>query len=342
MKTLLAFLTSFLVVFCSVPLFMALAARFKIVDIPGGRKIHKIPTPLLGGAAIYLGLSLGFIVNLSSLHNLWPFLISATLIFALGLANDIKELSAQLRLACQVLIALFFTLLVERISFFPPGLWGDTAEIVITVVWIVGITNAYNYLDGLDGLATGSAIINCFFFAAILFKASQYPVSLFLAILMASCLGFFPYNFKRAKIFLGEAGSTLLGFSLACAALMGNWAGDGIVKVCIPILILGAPIFDMVFTTVMRIKEGKVRTLLGWFSYANKDHFHHYLLDLGLHNTGAAVFIYFVSFSLGISAIMVSNDLAIEAFLTISQAAIIFGIIATLIVMGKRHRGGVV
>jgi UDP-GlcNAc:undecaprenyl-phosphate GlcNAc-1-phosphate transferase len=131
-----------------------------------------------------------------------------------------------------------------------------------------------------------------------------------------------------------------LGFNLAGLALIGNWAQDNIVKISIPILILGVPIFDMIFTTIMRIKEAKIKTLLEWLQYGGKDHFHHYLVDLGMQPIGAVVFIYFVTLSLGISAIMVSNDQAFEAFLTLTQASIIFGIIAALIVVGRRHRSG--
>lgn len=158
---------------------------------------------------------------------------------------------------------------------------------------------------------------------------------------MAACVGFLPYNnYKKARMFLGDAGSTFLGFTLACIALAGDWASDGVVKLFIPILILGMPIFDMIFTTVMRIREEKIKTVIEWLRYGGKDHFHHYLVDFGLHPSGAVMFIYFITLSLGLSAIMASNDQAVEAWLTLSQAAIIFGVIAVLIMAGKRHRSG--
>jgi UDP-GlcNAc:undecaprenyl-phosphate/decaprenyl-phosphate GlcNAc-1-phosphate transferase len=169
-----------------------------------------------------------------------------------------------------------------------------------------------------------------------LFTSGQVNLAILSFIIIASCLGFLPYNLKNAKIFLGDAGSTFIGFTLAGIALMGNWAQDNIVKISIPILVLGVPIFDMCFTTIMRVREGKVKTVIEWLKYGGKDHFHHYLVDLGLTHFGAVAFIYFVTLSLGISAIMVSNDRAFEAFLSLSQAAIIFGVVATLIVAGKR------
>ena len=340
MMTLLAFIVSFLVTFISVPIFRALAFRFKILDIPGGRKVHHVPTPLMGGVAVYLGFIIGVLFNLSKLHFFLPLIVGATFILVFGLLNDISEIRAQLRITYQTLVSLLVIAMGVRVSFLPAGPWWDALEIAITVFWIVGVTNSYNYLDGLDGLAAGSAVINLFCFGAILYNTGQYHLGLLSIILMAACLGFLPYNMNKARIFLGEAGSTLLGFILAGIALLGNWAQDSIVKISIPVLILGVPIFDMIFTTIMRVRENKVKTVLEWLRYSGRDHFHHYLVDVGFKPLGAVVFIYFLSLSLGISAIMVSNDLAAEAFLTMSQAVIIFGIIAALMVIGKRRRSG--
>jgi len=337
MRGYLTILVSFLVAYFSMPLFRSIAFKFKILDMPGGRKIHETATPLLGGAAIYLALIAGMALNPSKSHQFFPVLLGATLILILGLVNDAKELSASLRFILQSMIALIVIGMGVRISFLPAGWWKNIGEILLTLLWLVGVTNAYNYLDGLDGLAAGSAVINLSCFAVILQITGQYNLVVIALILIAACLGFLPYNFRRAKVFLGEGGSTFLGFILAGIALQGNWAQDNIVKLSIPILILGVPIFDMVFTTVMRIREGKIRNLLEWLSYSGTDHFHHYLIDLGLRPLDSVIFIYFVTLALGFSAIMVSNDAAIEAVLTLSQAAIIFGIIATLIVAGKRR-----
>jgi len=141
----------------------------------------------------------------------------------------------------------------------------------------------------------------------------------------------------KKRMFLGDAGSTFLGFMIACIALKGDWAGDNVVRLSIPILILGVPIFDMIFTTIMRIKEEKVKNLVQWLKYGGKDHFHHYLVDLGLKENGAVLFIYYITFSLGLSAIMVSNDTAIEGVMTLLQSSIIFGVIGVLIVLGKKY-----
>jgi UDP-GlcNAc:undecaprenyl-phosphate GlcNAc-1-phosphate transferase len=225
-----------------------------------------------------------------------------------------------------------------HVNFIPNCCWKDILEALITAVWLVGITNAYNYLDGLDGLAAGSAAINLFCFSVILYMTGQYPLGLLAISLIASCIAFLPYNFQKRKIFLGEAGSTFMGFMLAGISLIGNWAGDNAVKLSVPILVLGVPIFDMIFTTIMRIKEGKVRSLIEWLRYGGKDHFHHYLVDLGLKPLGSVLFIYCVTLSLGISAIVISKSSAIAGFLGIIQASIILGMIGILIVAGKKHR----
>lgn len=321
---------------------ISLACRFGITDEPGERKIHKRATPLLGGLAIYIGLVIGVASNFEYLARFLPLLAALTLVFVLGLIDDIRGLSAKTRLVFQIVAGCIVIASDPnaRISFLPPTFFGDTLEIVVTLVWIVGVTNAFNYLDGMDGLATGSAVINLYFFTAILFAAGQKHLALFTAVAIGPCLGFLPHNFRKARIFLGDAGSTLLGFLIASVALAGNWASDSFVKIVIPILILGVPIFDMIFTTVMRIRDGKVKTFGQWLSYGGRDHFHHCLVDLGLKPMEAVLFIYLVTVSLGLSALMLSNDSAVEAVLTLSQAFIIFVTIAILIVAGRHHRHG--
>lgn len=338
MDNILVFLAPFAITLIITPLIRQVSIKSKVVDTPGPRKIHKKAIPLMGGAAIYIGLLVGLLCNFKNLLFILPIFIFATIILIIGLIDDIRGLSAKVRLICQAIIALVVISFGLRVSFLPNNLWGDIGEVIITLIWIIGVTNAYNYLDGIDGLAIGSAVINLFCFAVILYGTGQNYLGMFATMLLCACLGFLPYNIKNAKIFLGDAGSTFLGFCLACIALFGSWAEDNVVKLAIPILILGVPIFDMVFTTIMRIKEKKVKNLPEWLKYAGKDHFHHYLIDLGLHQTGALFFIYFVTLALGISGIMVSNDNAVEAILTLSQSFIIFGVIATLIVLGRRHR----
>ena len=354
MVTLLVWCAAFLITYFSIPVIRRIAFRFDVLDIPGGRKIHKRVTPLLGGVGVFLGLFAGILIyafavkflggsarHALNINTIMPVLVGGTLILILGIIEDIWGLSAQARFTCQLFITLGMVISGVRVDFLPGTVWGNAIEVFLTCLWIVGLTNAYNYLDGLDGLASGSAAINLFFFAAILYGMGQYALGLIAVILTAACFGFLPYNLhKTNKIFLGEAGSTFLGFMLACVGIQGTWAQDSTVRLFVPVLILGVPIFDMIFTTVMRIRDGKVKTIIQWLKYSGKDHFHHYLVDVGLPPWGAVIFIYAITASLGISAYMVSNDKSLEGLLTIAQATIIFWVIAVLMVVGRRRRSG--
>lgn len=336
MPLLLSALYCFVIVFLVTPLLKILALKFSILDIPNARKIHTEPTPLLGGLAVYAGVIFGLMFDFANLQFISGILIGATIVLVIGLIDDIIKLSAKVRIIFQVLAVLIMIRFGIRISFLPNNFWGNIGEIILTLIWTIGITNALNYLDGIDGLSAGIAGISALIFAIIAFQTHQSAITLTSIILAASCLGFLPHNFKRGKIFLGDAGSTFIGFMLAGISLIGNWAEDNVVKLVVPILILGVPIFDMVLTTIMRIKEKKISTVIEWLQYEGKDHFHHRLIDLGLRPLGAVLFIYFINISFGISAITVSNDRAILGLLSILQAAIIFAGIAVLMITSRR------
>ncbi len=331
-------LLSFLVVFLSTPLFKILALKFNILDVPNDRKMHKSSTPLLGGMAIYAGVISAMLFTSVTLRPIYGVLTGGTIIFIISLIDDIKGLSAQTRLIGQLIAAMMIIGFGERISFLPNNLWGYSGEVILTLIWVVGITNALNYLDGIDGLATGFTAISALGFSVISYLTNQPELGLVALILAAGCIGFLPYNFKQAKIFLGDAGSTFIGFTLAGIAVLGDWASDNVIRLTVPILVLGIPIFDMIFTTVMRIKEKKIRTPIEWLNYTGKDHFHHRLIDLGLRPMGAVFFIYFVTVALVINAIIISYAKeTFEGVLALVQASIVFGAIAVLMVVGRRQ-----
>jgi len=335
--TLMSFLVALLVAFVTAPVLRAVALRSGMVDAPAVRKLQQMPVPLLGGVAVYLGVIAGsFVVPLYAKSHQALFLASS-LIFLVSLLDDKKEISARVRLTVQFVAAGILIFNGLRISFLPNTIWGNAAEIAITLLWLLGITNAFNYLDGVDGLCSGLAIIAAFFFFVILLATGQVDLIFLPAAVMGACAGFFPHNFLRGKMFLGDAGSMFIGFTMAGFALEGTWAQEHVIRIIVPILILGVPIFDMTFTTVMRFRERKARTLIQWLEYAGRDHFHHYLMDLGLGSRGAIFFIFAISLSMGINALIISEVTnLLFGFLMIVQSGITFFLVGVLMVLGRR------
>jgi UDP-GlcNAc:undecaprenyl-phosphate GlcNAc-1-phosphate transferase len=320
-----------------------LARRVGAIDIPGGRKIHQAPTPLLGGAAIYVGFAAVVLLKGSWSTELWGVAAGATIVFALGFLEDTKGVPATVRLAFQIAAVTVVIRSGVVLTFLPPTWWGVVSEVLLTVLWIVGITNAFNFLDGLDGLAAGSAAINAFFLGGAAVLTGQQGLALLSFALLASATGFLPYNYKphrrdaSGEIFLGDSGSTFLGFTLACLAINGDWAEGSPKDLIVPVLIMAVPIFDMVLITIMRVREGLVRNLTEWIVYTGRDHFHHRLLGLGMRKKETVAIIYLVNLCLGISASLLKGSGTVDAFLVLGQVTIIFGIIGyAMVVMRKR------
>ena len=316
--------------FSLMPIVMRTAHWIGAVDRPGGRKIHHQATPLLGGAAIYFGFALVMFLAQDILHfshELKGVALGATLVFATGLLDDIFGLSAKVRLIAQTLAVGILIKYGAVLSFLPQTWWGDAGAILITYLWVVGITNAVNFLDGMDGLAGGSSAINAAFFSLVALRYGE-PFMLLLAIaLVGSCLGFLPYNFRRHKpaaVFLGDSGSNFLGFTLAGIGILGEWGTDNWVGLVVPIVILGVPIFDTALTTVMRIAKGQVHTFGEWIHFTGRDHFHHRLSDLGLGNKKAVWVIYLISVVLGLEALILKNAQGIDALFALIQVGIAF------------------
>ncbi len=341
MQFLLIFVSCAISSFILTPVIRKIALSFNVLDHPNERKIHTKPTPLLGGLAVAIPFLIIFLAFKDSFtRSADNLLLGSIIILIFGFLDDRFKLSARLRLAVQLLAAVLLIAGSLTIEIFPITGWGIILRYVITIIWVVGITNAMNYLDGMDGLCTGLGFISSCFFAAIAYLTGQ-PIVLLLSLGLAGCcLGFLPHNLPTAKIFLGDTGSTFLGFMLAGISLLGVWAENNIVKISIPVLILGVPIFDMVFTTVMRIKEGKVHTIKEWLEYAGKDHFHHRLVDLGLRKKGTVVFIYLVGIVLGISALVLLKSTWKMAIVLIIQAALVFAMVAVLMIVGAMRQSG--
>lgn len=316
--------------FTIVPTIMWVADKIGAVDKPGGRKTHQNVTPLMGGAAIYLGFALVFFLAQDMLYFTEPrkgVALGATLIFLVGLLDDIWGLTAKIRLIAQILAVGILIKYGAILSFLPDTWWGYLGEYIITFLWVIGITNAINFLDGMDGLASGTATINATFFSLVALRAGGSEMLLLAIALAGSCLGFLPYNFRRhkpASIFLGDSGSNFLGFTLAGIGILGEWGNDGWVGLVVPIVILGVPIFDTSLTTVVRVATGQVRSFGEWLRFTGRDHFHHRLSDLGLGNKRAVWVIYLISAGQGLEALVLKNAQGVDALFSILQVILAY------------------
>ncbi|NTV29087.1 MAG: undecaprenyl/decaprenyl-phosphate alpha-N-acetylglucosaminyl 1-phosphate transferase [Candidatus Omnitrophica bacterium] len=342
--TMAGFLQPFLLAIFAVailtPLMIFIAFRFNILDIPNERKMHTSPVPRLGGLGILLGFWLVALLNLPWTREFTAVLIGGTIIAVMGIVDDIRPLSSRIRLVGQLLasgIVMWSGLIV---SFMPRTWWGQAIAVVITLVWILGIVNALNFADGLDGLASGISCISAVFFFLMAVYLRQLDVALVAALTAGCCLGFLIWNFKPAKIYLGDGGSTFLGFLLACIALYGGWSNDGfIVALGIPTVILGVLIFDMIYITIARVKNGKVRTVQQWLDYTAKDHFHHRLMSMGFSDVRAVFFIYLVCIILGLNVLVLEklrNPLGVSILFI--HALLIFVVIFLLMRVGHELR----
>lgn len=333
------FILSLSVSFALTPLVRCLSQNFQFLDVPDHRKIHVEPTPLLGGLAVYIAFALTVIYNFHFSDSLKGIAIGGTIIMLAGLLDDIYGLSAKIRLLAQmaaVSIACYYGVVL---TFLPDSAWYFTFfEVLLTFIWIVGITNSLNFLDGMDGLATGLTAIGFFFISLVAIQSGQDFVMYLSVALCGSSLGFLPYNFRvreSASIFLGDTGSSFMGYMLGSVTVMTGWATHDPVKAySMPALILGILIFDMTYITISRYASGKVTSLSEWVSYVGKDHLHHRLNNLGLDHKKTVLFICFLAFAFGISAIVLKNGRTIDGLLLISQAFMIFFILSILMQKG--------
>jgi len=322
------------------PLISFLARKYNIVDPSGLKKLENGPIPLLGGTSIYVSFLIVLALFQPWNHEIVAILVGSTIIYVMGTVDDIMKLSSRIRLLGQVAAIAIVLSSGLVISFMPDTPAGTVIAYVITVFWIVGITNALNFMDGADGLAAGIAAIASFFFFLIELHLGHYKVCLIAAILGGCCLGYLYHNFKPAKTYLGDGGSTFIGFVLACIALYGEWSEKGhVVALGIPVLILGVLIFDMIYITISRVKNGNVRNLKEWLDYVGQDHFHHRLIHLGFKEEHAVIFIYVICAILGISALVLEkSQLDYHVVILSAQAFLLFVSITMLMLIGRQDK----
>ncbi len=334
-------LLAFSLAFLFVPVVRTLALWRGILDQPDPRKVHAVATPLLGGAAVWAAFALTVLYNFNFSRELKGVAVGATIVVLVGLLDDVFNLPAPVKLAGQVvgaMAALGYGVTLRIVpSAWPAAVW---LNLLLTVLWFVTVTNAIQFLDGMDGLAAGLGAIASFFVTITAMQTGQSYLMFLSAALLGACLGFLPYNFRpggAAQVFLGDGGSSFIGFALAGLAVMGEWARDNqLIALCTPLLILAVPLFDISFVAVNRVVTGRVHSFHEWLAYVGRDHIHHRFEAIGLTKTESVLLIFFISFTLGLSAILLKDAAPHEATLLLLQAVFVLSIVAVLESVGRR------
>jgi UDP-GlcNAc:undecaprenyl-phosphate GlcNAc-1-phosphate transferase len=324
------------------PIMIVIASKTGIVDAPGGRKIHDRVIPLLGGAAIIISFISALLSNMILDARDIALIAGGTVVAIVGLIDDWKSIRARYKLVIQIIVVIILIRSGIILDLFPiHTTWGYLLNASLSIIWIVGLTNAMNFIDGMDGLATGVSAIISLFMGLVAFQTNQPFMGWIAIAMLGSCLGFLPFNFslrRPASIFLGDAGSTFFGFVLAALAIKADWADNNpIVSFATPVLIFWVLIYDMAYISIERVVTGKVKSFQGWIDYVGIDHIHHRLLVIFGDRRKVVFFIFFLCATLGISAITLRGASTSDGILTVVQAFLITVIVSILEYSGRNH-----
>ncbi len=312
---------AFLVAGTLVPLLVSFAVGRNLLDVPNLRSSHEVPTPRLGGVAIILGTWVG--VALLRPEGAWPLLVAATLIGAVGLADDLSDLHFGAKAAAQALVAAGLMLLYPpQILSDAPGPWG-IAAFAVGVLWIVALSNAFNFMDGIDGFMGGVALVNILFLAALAGEAGA-----FLPALAGATAGFLVWNINPASIFLGDSGAYFLGFGLAAVALYApvrdvGWTPLGFVA-CV--LVFTPLLFDTAYTLIRRLRTGAGKNIFS----AHREHIYQRITPTtGMHRRTSNLY-YGMSVVAGFAALLVARGATSMLLAGMGMALACCGFLAAL------------
>lgn len=308
----------------------ALALRVGMVDLPGPRKVHLQPIPLLGGLAMYGGVMLAIIFAFDGEARAQSvgIVTGATLVAAVGFLDDRGWLHHQIKLFVGMPLAAGILLAsgihAQAFEFIVAGRAGYALDAALTIFWVVAITASFSIFDHMDGLCAGVAAIASFFFALVAFFNGQIVVTTLAAAVFGAAAGFLRWNFKPAKIFMGDGGAMFLGFLMATLGLkLRLSAGSHASALLAPLLILGVTIFDTTLVTISRARRGLLP-----FATPGKDHAAHRLANLGLGQRGAVLILYLLGALSGASALLISNSASGPALIIAAAivAAMLFAV----------------
>ncbi len=327
------------------PIAMYLLRRFNVMDQVEENKIHTHPVPRGGGIVVFLAFAVAVVVPWYRDNPMNGVLIGSAICMAVGAIDDIRGgISAVFKfftLVGTTLILSFYGVRLDVFSSMP-------LDLFVTMVWIVGVTSAFNGIDNMDGLAAGVATIVSTMYMIIAVQAyltvgSETNLTWFGLLasgLIGANLGFLIYNFKPARIFMGDSGSFFLGFTLAALGVMGEWNSNPIIACSIPILILGVPIFDFSYIIITRILNGETRTIRSVISHCAPDHLSHRLVWMGFSQRYAVLFIYVVCAVLGVTAILLRNSSSYfdNALALFQGFGIVFVVMILMLIAARRQQ----
>ncbi len=327
-RVLLCAVVAFVVCFAVTPIVKRLAYAIGAIDVPAdNRRMHKVPTARLGGLAIYIAFIAAVLIFSPTIDTkIKGMLIGSVIIVVIGVVDDVQRIPWWIKLIAQIGAATIVVLHGVRIEAFTNPIsytqsgWLDVSviSIPITIIWIVAITNAVNFIDGLDGLAVGVSAISSVTLLVIAWSLQLPSTAIIIAALAGGCFGFLPYNTNPAKLFMGDTGATFIGFILAAVSVQGLFKHYVIISFLVPFLVLGLPIFDIVVSVFRRLISGKNP------AHADRSHIHHRLIDMGLTQKQVVAVLYTVSGILGLTAVLLSTDG------TIRLIVMIFGFIVAV------------
>jgi UDP-GlcNAc:undecaprenyl-phosphate GlcNAc-1-phosphate transferase len=349
------------------PTIVRLARRVGAVDHPGPRKIHAAPVPRVGGVAVFAGFvagltfaafASGYATNAQHERvGYWSILGAAAAgILILGIVDDIRSLSFQWKFLFQILAAAVvwdagFRVQAVGVPFMSDPVTLGWLSLPLTVLWIVGVTNAFNLIDGLDGLAAGTALITTTVVAILALHGGRIAVSALSVALVGSLIGFLRYNFAPAQIFLGDSGSMFLGFTIAVISIHGSQKNVAAVAVLAPLLIMGYPILDTGIAIARRLNmirsdaadSGGIRYMarnIHRVFLPDRGHLHHRLLDVGMSHRGAVLCLYACALALSASALVlvVMNSLVGAIILAASLTILTLAFFAFILVRARLAR----
>jgi len=311
------------------PILTYFAKRWKILDWPGGRRIHISPTPRLGGIILYLAIVTVLLFVFGFDPRLYGLLIGVSLMFVLGLLDDIYQLPPMFKLLGQLLIAgvvVMFGITIGNLTnpFGGTILLHPALDVVLTIIWILLIVNTINWLDGLDGLAAGVSAIAAFvlIILSLFAMVNQPETATIAAIVLGASVGFLFHNWHPAKIFMGDSGSHVLGFMLATIAIISGG------KLATAALVLGLPILDLFWAVFRRIRQGQAP----W--QADKEHLHHRLLEVGLNQPTVVIILYLFALVFGAVALLSGTIVKMVASVI---AILVMATIVKIIISVQRH-----